>query len=106
MIYKGTSYEDLVNLQLDYTGTVLAGKIQAVYMAFHELESLQFSAYKVERCEMRLLCIDIFGNLATLHRHESTTGTAEVNTEELTVTYYDIAARFEVYALRTEVTIF
>ena len=106
MIYKGTSYIDLVNLELDYTGRILAGKIQTMDMAFLELESLQFSADEVERGEMRFLYVDVFGNLATLHRHVAFTETAEMATVELTVPYYDIAASFEGYARCTEVAIF
>jgi hypothetical protein len=106
MIYKGTSYIDLVNLESDYTGKILTGKIQAMDMAFLELEILQFSADKVERGEMRFLYLDILGNLATLHRHVAFTETAEVATVELTVPYYDIAASFELYKRCTEVAIF
>ncbi len=106
MIYKGTSYIDLVNLESDYTRKILTGKIQAMDMAFLELEILQFSADEVERGEMRFLYVDILGNLTTLHRHVAFTKTAEVATVELTVPCYDIAATFEVYERRTEVTIF
>jgi hypothetical protein len=106
MIYKGTSYIDLVNLESDYTGKILTGKIQAMDMAFLELEILQFSANEVERGEMRFLYFDVFGNLATLHRHVAFTETAEVATVELTVPYYDIAASFELYKRCTEVAIF
>ena len=106
MIYKGTSYIDLVNLEIDYTGRILAGKIQTMDMTFLELEILQFSADAIKRGEMRFLYVDIFGNLATLHRHIAFTETAEVATVEFTVPYYDIAASFEVYKRRAEVTIF
>ena len=75
-------------------------------MAFLELESLQFSTDEVERGEMRFLYVDVFGNLATLHRHVAFTETAEMATVELTVPYYDIAASFEGYARCTEVAIF